>query len=172
MGRAQSRLQHELLQSRPFASVQQEAMLSVLKTADVVRRRIARALAPFGVTPQQYNVLRVVRGAGEAGIPTLAIGERLIETTPGLTRLLDRLEAKGWVARWRCPRDRRQVLCRITSAGSVLLAALDPSMNHPASFTDALTAREATQLVTLLEKVRTGKDQENSKERCNEVDDD
>ncbi|HSN86827.1 MAG TPA: MarR family transcriptional regulator, partial [Thermoanaerobaculia bacterium] len=88
-----------------------------MRTTDLVRRAIARLLEPYDMTPQQYNVLRILRGAGEEGIPTLEISDRMIEQAPGITRLLDRLEAKKLVRRQRCPEDRRQVLCWLTPEG-------------------------------------------------------
>lgn len=155
MARRGSRLQHEIRQNRPFASVFEEALLSVLKTADVLGRSMAATLAPHRITPQRYNVLRILRGAGAAGLPTLEIGARLVEQAPGMTRLLDRLEAKRWIHRRRCGEDRRQVLCRITASGLKLLASLDPVVRkHHSRLESGMTAREAEQLAALLEKVR------------------
>jgi MarR family transcriptional regulator, organic hydroperoxide resistance regulator len=150
-----SRLQQEIGQTRPFRSVQQEAFLSVLRTADVLRRRISDTLEPHGITAQQYNILRILRGAGEQGLPTLAIGERLIEQTPGMTRLLDRMEQKGLVRRHRCKTDRRQVLCYLTPQGSALLESLDPVLDGPGQQGLAsLRKTEAEALIQLLDKVR------------------
>ena len=126
MARTQSRLQVELKQTKPFASPVEKAIVAVIKTADLIVRLMDRKLIGLGLSHQQYNVLRIVRGAGAAGIPTLAIGERLIECAPGMTRLLDRLEEKGMVRRERCKQDRRQVLCYITGKGEQLLAELQP----------------------------------------------
>jgi DNA-binding MarR family transcriptional regulator len=155
MARQESRLQKEIRQTKPFSSIYQEATLSVMKTADVLRRRITRVLEPFEITPQQYNVLRIVRGAGEGGIPTLAIGERLLEETPGMTRLLDRLEFKGLVRRERCEKDRRQVLCYMAPAGEELLARLDPLVLEADDYySSVVTVQEAELLVELLEKIR------------------
>ena len=155
MARQESSLQRELKQTRPFRSIQQEAILSVLKTADVLRRQLTRQLDPHEITPQQYNVLRILRGAGKAGLPTLSIGERLIEETPGMTRLLDRLEFKGLVRRVRCEQDRRQVLCYLTPAGETLLKMLDGVLNtDEAQLAGSLTEAEAESLVELLEKMR------------------
>ena len=155
MARQTSRLQSELKQTRPFQSIYQEATLSVMKTADLLRRHLTRQLEPHEITPQQYNVLRILRGAGKAGLPTLSIGERLIEETPGMTRLLDRLEFKGLVRRVRCEQDRRQVLCYITDGGVRLLAELDPVLAaNEKVMAGTLTGAEAESLVVLLEKMR------------------
>ena len=147
-------LQHEIRQTRPFRTPSQEAALALLRTADLVRRKMAETIEPHGVTVQQYNVLRILRGA-KGTIPTLEIGERMIEQTPGVTRLLDRLEAKGLVARHRCTEDRRRVLCEITPAGRELLAGLD----HLADDADegvvgALDPAETDELIRLLQKIR------------------
>lgn len=122
-------LHREIRQTKPFLSLGQEAILGILSTADRLRRRLTDLLGPHGVTLQQYNVLRILRGAGENGLPTLEIAERMIERSPGITRLLDRLETKGFVRRERCPEDRRQMLCWITDSGTELLAELDEPMN-------------------------------------------
>jgi len=126
VARTQSRLQAELKQTKPFASPVEEAIVAVIKTADLIVRLMDRKLIGLGLSHQQYNVLRIVRGSGAAGIPTLAIGERLIECAPGMTRLLDRLEEKEMVRRERCKQDRRQVLCYITVKGEQLLAEIQP----------------------------------------------
>jgi DNA-binding MarR family transcriptional regulator len=115
-----------LKQTKPFASPVAEAIVAVIKTADLLVRLLDRKLIGLGLSHQQYNVLRIVRGSGAAGIPTLAIGERLIECAPGMTRLLDRLEEKEMVRRERCKHDRRQVLCYITGKGERLLEEIQP----------------------------------------------
>jgi DNA-binding MarR family transcriptional regulator len=115
-----------LKQTKPFASPVEEAIVAVIKTADLLVRLLDRKLIGLGLSHQQYNVLRIVRGSGAAGIPTLAIGERLIECAPGMTRLLDRLEEKEMVRRERCKHDRRQVLCYITGKGERLLEEIQP----------------------------------------------
>jgi DNA-binding MarR family transcriptional regulator len=154
-----SRLQQEIKQTRPFRSLGQEAMVGLLRTADVVRRRAGRALAGADLTLQQYNVLRVLRGAGPSGLPTLEITERLIEQAPGITRLLDRLEAKRLVLRERTPRDRRQVTCRISETGLRLLARLDPGVNAADdTMLRPLSVPQQRQLIRLLERVRSGGD--------------
>ena len=150
-----SRIQSELKQRKPFRSVQQEAGLALLRTADVVRKRIAKVIEPHGVTLQQYNVLRIIAGAGEGGIPTLDIAERMIEEAPGVTRLLDRLEAKHMVRRQRCPTDRRQVLCWITEAGSKLLSDLEGPVDQADHLAvGSLSSSDVERLIGLLDEVR------------------
>ena len=151
-----SALQREIGQKRPFRSRGQEAVLGILRTADVVRRFLARVLEPYDVTPQQYNVLRILRGAGDEGLPTLTIGERMLEDSPGVTRLIDRLVAKGLVSRARSREDRRQVLCRIAPPGLDLLAQIDGLVD--ASDDDALgmlTPGEQKELIRMLDRIRT-----------------
>src|SRR3954469_19029063 len=115
----------EIKQRRPFASLAQEAIVALMRTADLLRRHTTLVVAPHGLTLQQFNVLRILRGGGEEGVPTLDVAERMIEQTPGVTRLLDRLEAKDLVRRQRCPKDRRQHLCWITPKGLAVLDKLD-----------------------------------------------
>lgn len=110
---------------RPKSSLEKETVVSTLRAADRIRRRFHEILHSWGLTVQQFNVLRILRGAGDDGLPTLEVAERMIEKTPGVTRLLDRLEDSGWVRRERCSRDRRRVYCRITPAGLDLLSELD-----------------------------------------------
>src|SRR3954466_7364516 len=92
----------EIKQTRPFRTQREEASVALLRTADLLRRMIGTVVEPRGITAQQYNVLRILRGAGDDGLPTLDIAERMIEQTPGITRLMDRLEAKKLVVRKRC----------------------------------------------------------------------
>jgi DNA-binding MarR family transcriptional regulator len=148
-------------QTKPFASKRQEGAIALLLTAEAVRWRFAQLLASRGeLTVQQYNVLRILRGAGAQGLPTLSIVERMIEHTPGITRLIDRLETKGLVTRGRAAEDRRQVLCRITARGLAELKALDPVLDradHDAL--SALNEQEVATLIRLLNKIRTSQSQ-------------
>jgi len=155
MKKPTSQLQRELRQARPFRSPQQEAGIALVKTADHVRRQVAHVIEPQGITPQQYNVLRILRGAGKEGMPTLEIARRMIERTPGITRLLDRLEAKRLVRRERCPTDRRQVLCWIDPPGIELLKGLDePVASAEQAALRGLPARDLERLIRLLDAVR------------------
>lgn len=131
--------------------------MGLLRTADVLRRLVSGAVARQGLTAQQYNVLRILRGAGAEGLPTLEIAERMIEAAPGITRLLDRIEAKGLVSRKRCPEDRRQVLCTITRDGLAQLAALDgPIHRLDEEALGALCPADIESLIRSLDQIRAG----------------
>jgi DNA-binding MarR family transcriptional regulator len=146
---------HELKQNKPFPSKAQEAAVALLRTADVLRRIIGTVVEPNGITTQQYNVLRILRGAGERGLPTLEIAERMIESAPGITRLIDRLETKKLVARERCLTDRRQVFCHITASGLSLLTSLDrPILDATNTALGILKKTELTSLIDLLDRTR------------------
>ncbi len=150
-----SAVQHEIRQTKPFGSKGQEGAVGLLRTADLLRRSLAKVVAPHGLTLQQYNVLRILRGAGASGLPTLDIAERMIEQAPGITRLLDRLEAKKLVRRRRCPSDRRQVLCWIDPAGLELLGRLqEPVQLADAALLGRLPRRKLELLIELLDDVR------------------
>jgi DNA-binding MarR family transcriptional regulator len=151
-----SAVQHEIRQSKPFASKGQEGVVGLLRTADLLRRSLLKVVAPHGLTLQQYNVLRILRGAGDAGLPTLEIAGRMIEQAPGITRLLDRLEAKKLVRRKRCPSDRRQVLARINPPGLELLERLEePIRVADSALLGRLPRRRLEMLIELLDDVRT-----------------
>jgi DNA-binding MarR family transcriptional regulator len=145
----------EIKQSKPFRTRSQEAYLALLRTADDSRRYISLVLEPAGVTLQQYNVLRILRGAGPEGVPTLAIAERMLERTPGVTRLIDRMEHRAWVERSRCAEDRRRVWCTITPSGLALLASLDGPVNSvDDSWREALDEHELATLIDYLDRLR------------------
>ena len=148
-------IQREIQQKRPFTSPRQEATVALLRTADLARRLMSAMLEPWGITTQQYNVLRILRGAGPDGLPTLEIAERMIEQAPGITRLIDRLEEKRMVNRTRPREDRRRVTCRISSAGLDLLSALDePVVESGNAALASLSSKEVAQLVGLLDRTR------------------
>ena len=150
-----SQLQREIRQGKPFRSRGQEVVVALLRTADLVRRAVSQAVETHDITLQQYNVLRILRGAGDQGLPTLEIADRMIEHAPGVTRLLDRLEAKGLVRRERCRQDRRQVLCHATSEAGRLLASLDGPMAAAAEQALSPLDRKGTQtLIGLLDAIR------------------
>jgi len=152
-----SQLQREIRQGKPFRSRGQEVVVALLRTADLVRRAVSQAVETHDITLQQYNVLRILRGAGDQGLPTLEIADRMIEHAPGVTRLLDRLEAKGLVRRERCRQDRRQVLCWLTPTGLELVERLDePVDKADVDAVAQLTPEDQEKLLRLLDSVRAG----------------
>src|SRR6202035_4448716 len=150
-----SALQRELRQRRPFTSPAHEAVVGLMRTADLVRRQMTALVEPYGITLQQFNVLRILRGAGDEGLPTLEVAVRMVEQTPGVTRLLDRLEAKELVRRQRCPRDRRQHLCWISTKGLALLEKLDTVIARAHDETlKGLRQKDRVALIGLLDAIR------------------
>lgn len=116
-----SQLARELKQARPFRSAVQEAVVGIARTAAVLELQVADVLRPFGITPTQFNVLRILRGAGEDGLPRCEVQGRLVAPVADTTRLLDRLERMGLVTRARNTDDRRVVTSRITPKGAALV---------------------------------------------------
>jgi DNA-binding MarR family transcriptional regulator len=118
-------LRDELRQEKPFRSLREEALLSIARTEAVTRERLDRVLAPHGLSMTQYNVLRILRGAGTNGLCRNEIGDRLISRMPDVSRLLDRMEAAGLVRRVRSTEDRRLVNTTLTAKGRALVDELD-----------------------------------------------
>jgi DNA-binding MarR family transcriptional regulator len=118
-------LRDEIKQTKPFQSLEQEALLSVERTAAVLLHRLADTFREYDITATQYNALRILRGAGAMGLCRNDVRDRLVSQVPDVTRLLDRLEDSGLVARARDADDRRMVTTRITRKGLALLARLD-----------------------------------------------
>lgn len=121
-------LQSEIKQRKPFGSPEQEAMLSIARTAAVLDHGTAEALKPYGLTPTQYNALRILRGSEPEGLCRNEVRDRLVARVPDTTRLLDRLGDMGLVVREREGDDRRFVRSRITRKGLDLLRSLDDVM--------------------------------------------
>lgn len=149
-------IQEELQQRRPFQTKREEVFLALLRTAAVVKRPVSRVVEERDLSLAQYNVLRILRGAGDEGLPTLSIRERMIEEAAGITRLIDKLEGAGLVVRDRtASSDRRQVYCRITDAGLRLLADLDPVVTAADDLALAhVSDHRLDELLVLLEEVR------------------
>jgi len=149
------RLSERLHQGR-FASPSQEALLNVLVTASWIQGEVSKALTAYGLTAAQYNVLRILRGSHPEPMPCAAIGERLIERTPDVTRLLDRLQRAGLLTRQRGAQDRRVVEVAITEAGMDILTRADPAVSGfvEQQFGSALPEEALAQLNHLLERLR------------------
>jgi DNA-binding MarR family transcriptional regulator len=122
-------LAKEIGKTGPFESLEQEVLLNCIRTADFLMWEMVQVLKPSGLSPTQYNVLRILRGVGAAGLACQEIAARMIARDPDLTRLLDRLEKRGLVERQRQSDDRRVVRTTITPAGLAIVAELDAPIN-------------------------------------------
>jgi DNA-binding MarR family transcriptional regulator len=150
------RLQTEIKQKAPFSSVEQEVYLNLLKTGDAVSQRVETLLRASGLSGTQYNVLRILRGAGSQGLTCGETGERMVTHDPDITRLLDRLEKRKLITRARGTRDRRVVTTRITPEGLRLLRSLDePVAELHRSLFKHMPKQDLRKLSSLLEKVRS-----------------
>ena len=148
-----SSIQEEIKQTKPFSSVEEEALLALMRTADQVGQRNAEILKPLGLSPTQYNALRILRGGGEKGLPCSEIAVRMINHDPDITRLLDRLAKRGLVERSREEKDRRVVTARITKDGLELLSSMDRRVRDAPK--QLLTGIGEKRLQTLLRLLRT-----------------
>ena len=136
-------------------TLEQEVFLSVLKTADVLQTELSELLKPADLYPTQYNVLRILRSAGKAGMPCGRISDLMLTHDPDMTRLLDRVEKMGLISRSRDKEDRRVVRSHLTDAGSKLLARLDePVMSLHRSQLGHLSQRELKTVARLLSRAR------------------
>jgi len=150
------RLRKEIKQTKPFGSIEEEAFLGLQRTADALMRGMVEVLKPSGLSPTQYNILRILRGAGDDGLSCREVGERMISRDPDMTRLLDRLEARQLVARERGRRDRRVITTRITAEGRELLKRLDASVSEfPRRRMGHVGAERLRSLVRVLDQLRS-----------------
>jgi DNA-binding MarR family transcriptional regulator len=150
-------LQAEIKQSKPFPSPTAEALLSILRTAAVLEHHLAEALRPYGITPTQYNVLRILRGAGQKEMCGREVAERLVSKVPDVSRLLDRTEDLGLIKRERDPEDRRHVTARITEKGLAVLEKATPGLEAIQRRRFGRLDSEGLQrLIAALEDVRSG----------------
>ena len=150
-----NRLQLEIQQSKPFQSLELEAMLNLARTSDEVRRLSQEILKPHGISITQYNMLRILRGAGALGLTCAQISERMITHAPDLTRLLDRLQQRGLVAREREEQDRRVILSRITHEGLELLELASPALEAaPPKLFRGISKVRVRALIDALEQIR------------------
>jgi DNA-binding MarR family transcriptional regulator len=148
-------LKDELKQNKPFATLQQEAMLNIIRTNNVLNDSFEKTLKPYKITGTQYNVLRILRGAEPDGLCRNEVRERLLNRMPDATRLLDRMEEAGLVTRSREAGDRRMVRTRLTKQGHKLVDALDaPVAAEHQKQLGHLTSEELKSLIKLLTEVR------------------
>ena len=152
------KLQHELGKRQPFNCPEEEAFLSIIRTADVLHRMAAEMFKPHDLSTTQYNVLRILRGtcpAGTSGLPCGAIADHMLTKDPDMTRLLDRLEKRGLISRAREEKDRRVVRTCITDKGLTVLAELDPVIaDCHRKHLGHMRPEQLKQLIELLEVAR------------------
>ncbi|ARA93659.1 MarR family transcriptional regulator [Rhodothermaceae bacterium RA] len=146
----------DLIQQTRFASPAQEAMLNIMVTSSWLTSELTGAMAPFGITPAQYNVLRILRGSHPRKLTCTDISRRLLDRTPDVTRLLNRLERSRLIHRARAEHDRRVVEVGITGEGLALLERVDPVVaDVQARIARHLSPEEHRQLSAFLERLRT-----------------
>lgn len=151
-----ARLQEDIRQAMPFASLEEEAFLNVLRTAGAMLEREAALLKEHGLTHAQYNALRILRGAGEKGLACGEIADRMITRDPDITRLLDRIEKQGWIERSRQRVDRRVVMARITAEGLARIEPLDRPVDElMRGVLGHLGEERLRMLIRLLEEARS-----------------
>ena len=148
-------LKLEIAQERPFASLEEEALLNLLRTSDCLNRAFHVKTRDWGVTSTQYNVLRILRGAQPDGLTCAAIGSRMITAEPDVTRLLMRLKALKLIRQTRDSQDRRVVRTQISETGLTLLKEMDPTiLSLPRELLGHLERTELEELIRLLELAR------------------
>ena len=164
-------LRLEIAQEPPFSSVEEEALLNLLRTSDWLHRAFHLKTRDWGITSTQYNVLRILRGAPPHGLTCSAIGTRMITAEPDITRLLSRLKALKYVRQQRDKHDRRVVWTQISQTGLELLKEMDPVIQQlPIDLLGHLDKAELVELIRLLEMARTrsGEPVSCTGERCSE----
>jgi DNA-binding MarR family transcriptional regulator len=159
MGEPMAGLKREIVQEKPFSSIEEEALLNLMRSSDSLHRTFHRKTRDWGVTSTQYNVLRILRGAQPRGLTCAAIGSRMITAEPDITRLLSRLKALKLIRQHRDRQDRRVVWTQISEAGLELLSAMDPLIDRlPRELLADMNEAELTELIRLLELARKASD--------------
>jgi DNA-binding MarR family transcriptional regulator len=149
------KLKDEIKQGKPFESLEAEVFLNLMRTADALSRGAEEILKLARLSHTQYNVLRILRGAGEQGLCCREVAERMITRDPDITRLVDRLERRGLLTRSRDSRDRRVITVRITSTGLKVLKDLDgPMAKHNRNLLSHMDKGDLRKLLELLEAAR------------------
>jgi DNA-binding MarR family transcriptional regulator len=150
-----SKLKDEIKQGKPFTSLESEVFLTLVHTADALARGSEGILKLVGLSPAQYNVLRILRGAGEQGLCCREVAERMITRDPDITRLVDRLEGRGLLTRNRDGKDRRIITVRINKAGQKFLRDLDKPMEaYNRNRLSHISKGDLCKLLALLEAAR------------------
>lgn len=153
-------LKVEIAQDPPFSSIEEEALLNLLRSADCLQRAFQLKTRRWAITSTQYNVLRILRGAQPQGLTCSAIGSRMIAAEPDITRLLARMKAIKLIRQRRDRQDKRVVWTQISESGLALLREMEPViLRLPREVLGHVSQAELTELIRLLELVR-GRNQE------------
>ncbi|GAB4414511.1 MAG: MarR family transcriptional regulator [Bryobacter sp.] len=145
----------EIQQAKPFTQREEEAYLNLARSYEYLTQQLTELFRRWNLSTTQYNVLRILRGVGEAGLSCTEAARRMITHDPDITRLFDRLEGRGLIQRGRLPEDRRVVMAYITESGLELLAELDQPVAELHSKQFAMLEREeVAELIQLLEELR------------------
>jgi DNA-binding MarR family transcriptional regulator len=148
-------IQAEIQQKQPFGSLEEEAFVALLRTADELQWRAGEMFKQHGLSPTQYNALRILRGAGVEGLPCSDIGDRMINRDPDITRLMGRLEKRGLVTRQRQQDDRRVIRAFVTRLGLEVLKKLDrPVVSLNRQMLGHLGPNRLQSLISLLDIAR------------------
>ena len=149
-------LQDELNKRNPFDSVEQEAMLSLMRTTDLLENRLARLFREYGLTPTQYNVLRILRGEGQA-MPCLEVAQRMIQVAPAITRVVDQLLKAKLITKTQSESDRRVFEIELTNAAAKLLKKMDqPVLDLHTSLLKGVKKSDLRSMIRTLEVIRGG----------------
>ena len=150
------KIQQEIHQRKPFQLLEEETSLNIARTADLLLQRMADLLKPTGISETQYNVLRILRGAGAEGASCKDIGNRMVTRDPDITRMMDRLESRGLVIRDRDKNDRRVVTHKLTADGLDLVNSLDePVQELHRNAMAHMSRTKLRELIALLEELRS-----------------
>ena len=150
-----SKLAAEIGQSKPFATAEEELLLNLIRTHEFIQQRQAEFFREFGLTATQYNILRILRGAGESGVTCSQAAARMVTADPDITRLMDRLETRGLLRRERSREDRRVVLSHITAEGLDLLKSIDkPLAEMILRLAGHIEPEKLRQFIETLEEIR------------------
>src|SRR3954464_14103074 len=148
-------LKQEIAQQRPFSSVEEEALLNVMRTSDCLQRAFVRRTRHWGITPTQYNVLRILRGAQPQGLTCSEVGERMITAVPDITRLLARMKAQKFIRQQKDKKDRRGGWTQISAPGLDLLSRIDPEITQiPGELLGHFNREDLNEFIRLLELAR------------------
>lgn len=148
-------LKQALHKKNPFDSAEQEAMLNLWRTSDLMQNRFGRLFREYGITSSQYNVLRILRGVGRP-LPCLEIAGQMIQAVPAITRVIDQMDVGHLIRRRRCEEDRRVVYVELAPKGRRLLQKLDkPVLELHKRLLGHLSTGEVKALTALLEQART-----------------